>query len=55
MGTASSPPAPPQPPPFTPLPVWALMSGGKRKKRSGCGGRVPALRTPAAAEEASRA
>ncbi|KAK3126700.1 hypothetical protein QOZ80_7AG0560930 [Eleusine coracana subsp. coracana] len=41
------------PEPFVPLPVWALLSG-KRKKRSGCGGRVPALRTPAA-EEASRA
>ncbi|XP_062189968.1 ethylene-responsive transcription factor CRF2-like [Phragmites australis] len=42
-----------QEPPFVPLPVWALLSG-KRKKRSGCGGRVPALRTPAA-EEAGRA
>ncbi|GJN24981.1 hypothetical protein PR202_gb12761 [Eleusine coracana subsp. coracana] len=41
------------PEPFVPLPVWALLSG-KRKKRSGCGGRVPALRTQAA-EEASRA
>ncbi|KAG2632728.1 WW domain-binding protein 11-like [Panicum virgatum] len=51
-GAASSA-SPPAPPPFTPLPVWAILSG-KRKKRSGCGGRVPALRTPAA-EEASRA
>ncbi|TVU01517.1 hypothetical protein EJB05_53015, partial [Eragrostis curvula] len=41
------------PEPFVPLPVWALISG-KRKKRSGCGGRVPALRTPPA-EEAGRA
>ncbi|XP_008652196.3 ethylene-responsive transcription factor ABI4 [Zea mays] len=46
----------PSEPRFVPLPVWALMSGsGKRKKRSGCGGRVPALHTPAAAEETGRA
>nr|ACG25479.1 membrane protein [Zea mays] len=45
----------PAEPRFMPLPVWALMSGsGKRKKRSGCGGRVPALHTPAA-EETGRA
>jgi hypothetical protein len=42
---AASPPLEP----FVPLPVWALLSG-KRKKRSGCGGRVPALRTPSAPE-----
>ncbi|PVH63697.1 hypothetical protein PAHAL_2G087700 [Panicum hallii] len=53
QGGAASSASPPAPPPFSPLPVWALLSG-KRKKRSGCGGRVPALRTPAA-EEASRA
>lgn len=57
------PPPPPPPPaikkvarvsePFVPQPVWPML-GEKRKKRSGCGGRVPALQT-AAVEEAGRA
>uniref|UniRef100_A0A0D3GNT4 Uncharacterized protein n=1 Tax=Oryza barthii TaxID=65489 RepID=A0A0D3GNT4_9ORYZ len=47
------------PPPFVPRPVWPLLAsggGGKRKKQSGCGGRIPALNTAAAAvEETGRA
>uniref|UniRef100_I1QU48 Uncharacterized protein n=1 Tax=Oryza glaberrima TaxID=4538 RepID=I1QU48_ORYGL len=34
------------PPPFVPRPMWPLLAdGGKRKKQSGCGGRIPALNT----------
>ncbi|KAG8100273.1 hypothetical protein GUJ93_ZPchr0013g34880 [Zizania palustris] len=45
---------PPPPAPFVPQPVWTLLAR-KRKKPSGCGGRVPALNTTAAVEEAGRA
>ncbi|KAL5197142.1 hypothetical protein ABZP36_000654 [Zizania latifolia] len=45
---------PPPPASFIPQPVWPLLAG-KRKKQSGCGGRVPALNTTAAIEEAGRA
>lgn len=34
------------PPPFVPRPMWPLLAdGGKRKKQSGYGGRIPALNT----------
>ncbi|KAL5198241.1 hypothetical protein ABZP36_001753 [Zizania latifolia] len=45
----SAPPAPLAPPP-----VWPLLPR-KRKKQSGCGGRIPALNTTTAVEEAGRA